>query len=80
MLINGIKVVLIYEETVDGEGFSSYIEQTIIPILQTFNGSNLQSILIMDTAAIHHIEEVIRTITVTPQDCHSYIHHARYNL
>ena len=57
MSTNGIKVVLIYEETVDGEGFSSYIEQTIIPILQTFNGSNLQSILIMDTAAIHRIEE-----------------------
>ena len=57
MSINGIKVVLIYEETVDGEGFSSYIEQTIIPILQTFNGSNLQSILIMDTASIHRIEE-----------------------
>ena len=57
MSLNGIKVVLIYEETVDGEGFSSYIEQTIIPILQTFNGSNLQSILIMDTASIHHIEE-----------------------
>ena len=57
MSINGIKVVLVYKETVDGEGFSSYIELTIIPILQTFNGSNLQSILIMDTASSHHIEE-----------------------
>ena len=33
MSSNGFEVVLIYEETVDGEGFSSYIEQNIIPIL-----------------------------------------------
>ena len=59
MSLNGIEIVLIYKETVDGEVFSSYIEQTIIPILQPFNGSNPQSILIMNNASIHHIEEVI---------------------
>ena len=76
---NGIEDVIIYEETADGEVVLSYIEQTIIPTLQPFNGSNPQSILIMDTASINHLEEVVRTITVTP-DCHSYIHHAGYNL
>ena len=62
MSINGIEDVTIYEETVNSEVFSSYIEQTILSLLQPFNGSNPQSILIMDNASIHHINEVITLI------------------
>ena len=39
MSIKGIEDVSIYEENVDGQVFSSYLEQTILPILQPFNGS-----------------------------------------
>ena len=58
----------------DAEVFSSYNEQTTIPILQPFNGSNPQSILIMDSAFIHHIEEVVHTITVHSTSGLSFIH------
>ena len=37
MSINGIEDVTNYKETVNGEVFSSYIEQTILPLLQPFN-------------------------------------------
>ena len=62
MPIKGIEDVTIYEENVDGQVFSSDLEQTILPILQPFNGSNPQSILIMDNASIHHIEGVMHLI------------------
>lgn len=59
--------VTIYEENVDWQVFSSYLVQTILPILQPFNGSNLQSILIMDNVSIHHIEGVMHLIH--PKGC-----------
>ena len=62
MSINGIEDVTNCKETVNGEAFSSYIEQTILPLLQPFNWSNPQSILIMHNASIHHIDEVITLI------------------
>ena len=62
MSIKGIEDVTIYEENVDGQVFSSYLEQAILPILQPFNGSNQQSILIMDNASIHLIEELMHLI------------------
>ena len=58
----------------DGEVFSSYNEQTIIATLQPFNGSNPQSILIMDNASIHHIEEVVHMTTVYSTSGLSFIH------
>lgn len=62
MPINGIEDVNFYEENVDTQVLSSYIEQTILPLLQLFNGSNPQSILIIVTASIHHLEGVIHLI------------------
>ena len=64
MPIKGIEDVTIYEENIDGQVFSSDLEQTILPILQPFNGSNPQSILIMDNASIHHIEGVMHLIQI----------------
>jgi len=52
--INGIEDVIIYEETVDGEVFSSYIEQTISPILQPFNSSNQFWLWTMHSFIIYH--------------------------
>ena len=42
MSIKGIEDVTIYEENVDGQEFYSYLEQTILPILQPFNEGNPQ--------------------------------------
>ena len=105
MSIKGIEDVTIYEENVDGQVFYSYLEQTILLTLQPFNGSNPESILIIDNEFIHHIEVVMYLIhrkgcllwflpayspdldpieeafvTVTPEDCYSYIQHAGLQL
>ena len=42
MSIKGIEDVTIYEENIDGQEFYSYLEQTILPILQPFNEGNPQ--------------------------------------
>ena len=62
MSINGIEDVIIYEETVDGEVFSSSIHgANHSPKIATIQWKQPKSILIMDSAPIHHIEEIIDT-------------------
>ena len=40
---------------------------TLIPVLNPFNGSNPLSVVIMDNASIHHVDEVTDLIEHTAQ-------------
>ena len=47
---------------VDGDAFYRSLQQSLLPHLLPYNGSNPSSVVIMDNASIHHIEEVGKTI------------------
>ena len=58
----GIHDVQIVEGSVNGDKFESFITDTVIPILNPFNGSNSLSVVIMDNCSIHHVDQVINLI------------------
>ena len=58
MSLEGIHDVFITEGTVDGEKFIDFVKDYLLPILMPFNYINQRSVVIMDNASIHHVEEV----------------------
>ncbi len=60
----GLEDIDVYEGTINGNIFCDFIRRCLVPILQPFNGSNPRCIIVMDNAAIHHVEDVISTIQV----------------
>ena len=65
MSLQGIHDVQIVEGTVNGDKFESFIRNTVLPILNPFNGSNPLSVVIMDNCSIHHVDRVVDLIQVT---------------
>ena len=55
---NGIIASEIFTTTVDGDAFFDYLRGSLLPMLQPFDGSSPNSILIMDNCSIHHISKV----------------------
>ena len=39
-----------------------YVRRSLLPTLMPFDGINPKSVVIMDNASIHHVEEVVSTI------------------
>ena len=58
----GIHDVLITEGTMNGDRFAKFVKDVLLPHLMPFNGINPRSVVIMDNASIHHVEEVIDLI------------------
>lgn len=48
--------------SVDGETFSQFIELHLLPHLLPFNGTNPNSIIVMDNASIHYNSKVAELI------------------
>ena len=46
------------EDSVDGDEFQKFLEERLSAVLLPFNGSNPNSIVIMDNASIHHVDGV----------------------
>ena len=63
MSVNGILECQFYHGAVNGETFYSFIENSLLPHLVPFNGTNEHSVVIMDNASIHHIEGISELIT-----------------
>ena len=61
----GMEDVDTYEGTIDGDTFCDFIERCLVPILQPFNGTNARSVVVMDNASIHHVDDVVTTIQAT---------------
>ena len=57
MMTAGILDYKLTKETVDSDEFKDFIEG-LLPMLMNFNGTNLNSIVIMDNCAIHHCSDV----------------------
>ena len=55
---DGVHDVYLTEGTVDGECFEQFVSTVLWPIMQPFNWVNHHSVVVMDNAAIHHVERV----------------------
>ena len=62
MSIQGLLDCKIVHELVDGDVFYDFVHTHLIPHLQPFDGCNLHSVVILDNASIHHVEEAVRAI------------------
>ena len=58
----GIEDIEITEGTVNGDLFVHFVEHTLLPILQPFDGRNARSIVVMDNASVHHVSKVAELI------------------
>ena len=54
----GIHDVYLAEGNVNGHKFLRFVKESLLPVLHPFNGVNPHSVVIMDNASIHHVEEV----------------------
>lgn len=58
VLIEGVHDVYLHQGTMNGDTFAKFVENTLLPILQPFNWLNSRSVVILDNASIHHVQEV----------------------
>ena len=63
MTTGGIEDAYIVEGGVNGDVFENFVRRSLLPILQPFNGSNPCSVVILDNASIHHLEQIEDIIT-----------------
>ena len=52
----------ITEGAVDGDTFYRFEQTSLLPHLREFNGTNPNSVVIMNNCSIHHVQEVIDLI------------------
>ena len=55
MALEGVLDVDIVEGSVNGDKFTKFVNNTLVPILKPFDGNNSLSVVIMDNASIHHV-------------------------
>ena len=53
--LEGIHDLYLAEGSMNGDRFAQFVKDCLVPHL--FNGVNPKSIVIMDNASIHHVEE-----------------------
>ena len=56
--LQGIHYVYISEGTFNGERFAYFLRSCLAPFVQPFNWMNPCSVIVLDNASIHHVEEV----------------------
>ena len=62
MSTDGVEDIYIHEGSVNGEIFLDFIRKCLLPLLMPFNGSNPNSIVILDNASVHKCEEAAEMI------------------
>ena len=60
--MEGIQDVYITEGTVNGDVFLDFIYSQLLPILRPFDGRSVNSVVVMDNASIHHVDDVVDAI------------------
>ena len=59
----GVQDVYITDGTVNGDRFFVFVRRDMLPLLMPFDGQSPNSIIIMDNASIHHVDQVTELIT-----------------
>ena len=52
----------VVEGTVDGDVFYHFVQSSLLPQLMPYNGTNPNSVVVMDNCSIHHLYDVVRLI------------------
>jgi len=65
MTTGGIEDVYTVEGAANGHVFESFVRRSVLPILQPFNGSNLCSVVILDTASVRYLQKTAMYCTIT---------------
>ena len=47
---------------VDGDIYSDFVEEVLLPHLMPFNGKNPHSVVILDNCTIHHCQQAVQLI------------------
>ena len=63
MSSEGVETLKVVSGTVDGDSFLDFIQRDLLPLLLPFNGSNRNSVVIMDNCSVHHVAGVEALIT-----------------
>lgn len=63
MSTEGIEDVYLTDEAVTGDVFVTFIRNCLVLIIQPFNGTNSNSVIVMDNASVHHYQQVADMIT-----------------
>lgn len=63
MSTRGIEDVYLVERSVNGDVFLQFIQRSLLNIIQPFDGNNPRSVVILDNASIHHVDEVCSLIS-----------------
>ncbi len=58
-----VEDVYITDGSVNGETLLDFVQRDMLPLLMPFDGHNPNSIVIMDNASIHHVDQVVELIT-----------------
>ena len=56
--VEGVHDVYIAEGNMNGDRFAKFVQDSLLPILMPFNGVNPRSVVVMDNASIHHVDEI----------------------
>ena len=51
--------------TVTGPKFEEFVQQSLAPVIMPFDGVNPNSVVVLDNASIHHVDEVVQAIQAT---------------
>ena len=62
MSVQGLLDCKVVHESVDGDVFYDFVHTHLIPHLQPFDGCNPHSVVILDNASVHHVEEAVKAI------------------
>ncbi len=62
MSVQGVLECSILEGGVCGSDFKTFLEDKLSPVLHPFNGTNPHSVIILDNAAIHHVDGVVKLL------------------
>ena len=62
MSMEGVHDVQLVEGSVNGDKFEEFVSETLMPILNPFDGTNPRSIVIMDNCSVQHVDPVIHLI------------------
>ena len=63
MTTRGIEDFYLIEGSVNGDIFLNFVQRCLLSIMLPFDGDNPRSVLVMDNAAIHHVEVVTDLLT-----------------
>ena len=60
--MNGILDLQIVRGSVNGDVFMDFVERVLLSNLMPFDGTNPNSVVLLDNCSVHHVEGVVDTI------------------